>query len=171
VCIRLANIADARAIAEVHVAAWRAAYSGHMPKTFLEALSVNERTSMWGHALKEPGPGTTLVIEHERQVVGFCVYGPSRDEDAPAGTTGELVAINLLPSHWRRGLGTAACSHILEQARLRKWSSLTLWVLKENVPARAFYERLGFVLDDYEKRDSRLVGVPLHEVRYRMVLG
>ena len=41
--IRLATLADARAIAELHVASWRAAYVGILPPAYLEGLSVEER--------------------------------------------------------------------------------------------------------------------------------
>jgi RimJ/RimL family protein N-acetyltransferase len=167
--IRLAAVSDARAIAEVHVAAWRTAYAEYMPKSFLEALSVEDRTDIWERSLEEPGAGTTLAIELEAKVVGFCVYGPSRDQDA-LPKTGELVAINLHPAYWRRGLGTEACLHVLTEARKLKWSLLTLWVIKGNTSARAFYECLGFILDGSEKQDSKLTGSPLYEVRYRMTL-
>jgi RimJ/RimL family protein N-acetyltransferase len=167
--IRPAAVNDARAIAEVHIAAWRAAYSEYMPRPFLEALDIDERTRMWERALEEPGPGTILIIEREGLVAGFCVYGPSRDTDAQPNT-GELAAINLHPFYWRRGLGTEVCLHVLAEARKLKWSLLTLWVIKGNAPARALYERPGFVLDGGEKQDSRLIGSPLHEVRYRKTL-
>src|SRR6185503_6902264 len=38
--LREARAADARAIAEIHVAAWRAAYRGMMPDAYLASLSV-----------------------------------------------------------------------------------------------------------------------------------
>jgi RimJ/RimL family protein N-acetyltransferase len=165
--IRLATPEDASGIAEVHVAAWRAAYKGHMLDDFLNNLTVEQKATVWKRALQEPSPGTTVVWEQEQRVVGFCVYGPSRDEDAPINTTGELVAINFHPLYWRQGLGTVMCRHVLVEGEKRNWQSLTLWVLKQNLPARRFYERLGFLLDGTEKCDTKLIGAPLNEVRYR----
>jgi RimJ/RimL family protein N-acetyltransferase len=165
--IRLAIPDGASGIAEVYVAAWRAAYKGHMPDEFLSRLTVEQKATAWRRALQEPSPGTTVVWEQQQQIVGFCVYGPSRDTDAPVNTTGELVAINFHPDYWRRGLGTVMCRRVLDEGEKRSWKSLTLWVLKENLPARRFYERLGFVPDGMEKCDTKLIGAPLHEVRYR----
>jgi ribosomal protein S18 acetylase RimI-like enzyme len=168
--IRLATPEDAPGIAEVHVATWQAAYKGHMPDDFLNGLTVEQKVTAWRRALQEPSPGTTLVWEQQQHILGFCVYGPSRDSDAPADTTGELVAINFHPDYWRRKFGTVMCRHVIDEAELRKWKSLTLWVLKQNAPARCFYEYVGFVADGTEKCDTKLIGAPLHEVRYRMWL-
>ena len=165
--IRLAIPEDASGIAEVHVAAWRAAYKGHMPDDFLNNLTVEQKTTAWRRALQESSPGTTVVWEQQQHIVGFCVYGPSRDPDASANTTGELVAINFHPDYWRRGFGTVMCRHVIDESEKRNWGSLTLWVLKENLPARRFYECLSFLPDGKEKCDTKLTGSPLHEVRYR----
>lgn len=169
--IRLAIPEDARSIAEVHVAAWRKAYKGLMPDDFLGSLTLEQSAVTWKQALREPSPGTTLVWEQCQRIVGFCVYGPSRDDDATITSTGELVAINLHPLYWRRGFGTMMCQYVLAEAAKRNWQSLTLWVLKRNVSAHHFYARLGFRLDGTEKSCSKLIGVPLQEVRYRKWLS
>jgi RimJ/RimL family protein N-acetyltransferase len=165
--IRLATPDDACGIAEVHVAAWRSAYKGCMPDDFLNNLTVEQNAAVWKRALQEPSPGTTVVWEQSQRIAGFCVYGPSRDGDAPINSTGELAAINLHPLYWHRGFGTVMCQYVLAEGEKMNWQSLTLWVLKKNLSARRFYERLGFLLDGAEKSDSKLIGVPLHEVRYR----
>lgn len=169
--IRLATVADANSIAAIHIAAWRMAYAEHMPADFLKALTVEDRTEAWKHALEAPGPGITIVLEQAQQVIGFCVYGPSRDADALPNSTGELLAINLHPLYWRRGLGTTMCQYVLADGEKRKWQSLSLWVLTKNLSARRFYEGLGFVWDGTERTDASLIGTPLHEVRYRRRLA
>jgi len=168
--IRPAELGDAPTIAELHVAAWRAAYSDLMPRVYLEGLTVATRTATWQRWLREPGPATTVVCEQERRIVGFCVYGPSRDNDVPSDTTGELVAINVHPRYWHQGCGTALCRHVLREAETTAWQSLTLWVLKQNVAAREFYSRLGFVPDGTERSNTQLIGTPLDELRYRIAV-
>lgn len=56
----------------------------------------------------------------------------------------DLSNVWILPAYQGRGLGTAAISAILEQARA-DGLPVTLGVLKVN-PARRLYERLGFVI-------------------------
>ena len=48
--------------------------------------------------------------------------------------------------------------------------SLTLWVLATNIPAKRFYESLGFSLDGTTKTDKRPDGFKFHEERYRLQL-
>ncbi|BDI14956.1 hypothetical protein ANSO36C_07580 [Nostoc cf. commune SO-36] len=45
--IREANLADAPAIAKVHVDTWRTTYSNLMPAKFLADLSYEERETKW----------------------------------------------------------------------------------------------------------------------------
>lgn len=168
--IRPAELRDAPAIADVHVAAWRAAYAGIMPREYLEGLTVAARTAAWHGWLREPGPGTTLVCEHDRHIIGFCTYGPTRDDDAAPDVIGELVAINLHPRYWRQGWGSAMCRYVLGQAETRGWQWVTLWALKQNLGARRFYAQLGFVPDGTERRDTTLVNTPLDELRYRIAV-
>jgi len=45
--LRAAVPADARAIAEIHVASWRSAYRGLLPDSLLDAMSVDELEQRW----------------------------------------------------------------------------------------------------------------------------
>ena len=55
--IRTATPEDARAIAEVHVASWRAAYRGVLPDTYLDRLSVDENKTFQPEVIFEGGDG------------------------------------------------------------------------------------------------------------------
>jgi L-amino acid N-acyltransferase YncA len=170
--IRPARPEDAPSVAVIHVDAWRAAYVGLVPQAFLVGLSVESRTAMWQRAFAAPGPAVNLVAEDaDQQINGFCVYGPSRDADAQGQAIGELAVLYVQPDRWRTGVGLALWSDVLAGARLAGWSAVTLWVLHGNLPARNFYEKLGFVADGAEKRSAQHTGGELHEVRYRLDLA
>lgn len=167
---RDATLDDASAIGRIHVAAWRAAYAGEMPAAFLAGLdpAVSQRRWEQGfHAAR--WPNGIIVVEADRRVAGFCVISPSRDADA-AADTGEVVAINLDPTAWRRGLGTELLREALSRLAARGYVQATLWVLERNARARAFYEANGWRADGAEKVERQLTGFPLHEVRYRIAL-
>ncbi len=169
--VRLATVDDAGAIAAVHVAAWRAAYAGLMPQEVLDGLSVEKRTVDWQRSLSITGPAVTSVVTDPANiVVGFAHYGLAHDTSYVDQHRGELFAINLQPEVWRCGFGRQLCEHVMAHAAAKQWHSLSLWVLRENTRARAFYESLGFVADGCEKMDSSLVGAPLNELRYRRQL-
>lgn len=168
--IREATQNDVPALAEIHVSAWRSAYAGHMPNAVLDDLSVEKRIADWQQWLNEPGPGTTLVVETDKKLVAFCVYGPSRDDDAEGKSIGEILALNVHPEFWRCGYGKALCAAVLREAQRRQWKMVTLWMLRSNERARLFYQSLGFSPDGAERSDHGLVGVKLDEVRYGKVI-
>jgi len=163
--IRSATVADAHAIAEIHVAGWRVAYRGLMPDAVIEAISVDQRRGFWKGMLSKPGVGKVAVGESDGAMVGFCSYGPSRDEDDPE--VAEIYALYVRPGMWRQGWGRSLCAHAEHEAQAREHGAMTLWVVKGNELARRFYERLGYAADGAERTDHKLTGSPFVEVRYR----
>lgn len=139
-----------------------------MPQAFLDELSLEQRVASWQRSLAAPGPRTTLVAESVNRLAGFCVFGPSRDTDVDVASVAELIALNVHPDFWGRGVGVALCERLMTEASRRDWKEVTLWVLRGNSRARRFYEQTGFARDGAEKTTSNLIGTPLHEIRYRM---
>lgn len=173
--IRPATPADAQAIAEIHVASWQAAYSGLLPEEFLQNLSVDGRLQIWQHILRT-GSTETWVAEEVATttqlagaVIGFVNFGPGRDEDVTPQTTGEILAIYLLPSAWGQGAGAQLCRQALTRLRQQGFTEVTLWVLHNNTRAIRFYELAGFQADGAAKTE-RWSDVVLEERRYRQVL-
>jgi GNAT superfamily N-acetyltransferase len=146
---RDATVADARAIAEVHVAAWRWVYRGLMPDTLLDALSIDEREAMWREGLSDPKPEPgwgCLVAEEDGVVVGFVGFGPPDEPAEPAGA-GEVFAIYLDPEIVGTGVGRELFAVACGRLREAGYEQAFLWVLATNERARRFYERAGWVWD------------------------
>ena len=165
---RLATIDDAPALARVHVSAWQEAYDGLMPADILSKLDVQRVQAWWERAFREESR-RVLVIEVRGLVVAFCLFGPSSDADATS-ETGEIIAMNLHPDYWRRGLGSHLLTEVMAQLRKAGFAEATLWVLHNNQRARTFYEILGFEAYGGDRVESKLTGSPLHEVRYHISL-
>ncbi|MBN3818566.1 GNAT family N-acetyltransferase [Paraburkholderia sp. Se-20369] len=161
--IRPAALADAQAIAEIHVAAWQATYAGIMPASFLAGLSVEQRTAKWRNALETGRPRVALALT-AGGLAGWVAYGPSRDADKDAAW-GEIEAIYLHPSHCGQGIGAALVEHAGQSLRAMGHTSVSLWVLADNHRARAFYARDGFVAED-QIQTFEIGGTRLGEVRY-----
>jgi len=159
---------DSRAIATIHVLSWQAAYQGVVPAQFLASLSVDQREGIWRQRLEQDAPRTWVIEEHGL-VLGWINAGPSRDADAPSSTS-ELSAIYVDPKHWRRGVGQRLWSDTEEELRRSGFSDVTLWVLRDNAGALAFYRSNGFVDDGIEKT-VELGGAELVEIRLRKGLG
>ena len=167
--LRQATLDDARAIAAVHVRSWQGAYKGVVPSAVLNALSVEERARAWRQNL-ERRSSETWVAERNGQVVGWISAGRSRDADSTPAT-GEVWAIYVDPAFWRggagRGLWREAENYLIESG----FSEVTVWVLKANGPAIAFYEASGLAIDSGVEQTVRLGGVELPEIRLRKRVG
>ena len=145
VTIRRATAADARAIAEVHVASWRWAYRGQLPDDLLDGLSVDEREAGWRSALEEDDAGVRVAVREEA-IVGFASGMASRDDDAPADT-GEVLTLYVVQDEVGKGTGRELLAAVQEDLRRRGFTRARLWVLETNTRARAFYERRGWTWD------------------------
>lgn len=159
--VRPAEIADAAAIARVHVETWRTAYRGLLPDDFLAALDEAGYEQRWARTLKD-GAGRVYVAEDGGNVVGFASGGPERaGEDAYAG---ELYAIYVLQGSQGHGHGRALVRAVEQALREMNLGNMIVWVLRDNHPARHFYERLGGV---YVRTQPITIGSALlQEVSY-----
>ncbi|KQO67093.1 GNAT family N-acetyltransferase [Methylobacterium sp. Leaf89] len=85
-----------------------------------------------------------LVAEEGGGLVGLASCGSQRDATLrTAGFDGEISALYLRQDHQRRGLGRRLMRWMGTTLMDRGLSTASVWVLRENVGARAFYERLG----------------------------
>jgi GNAT superfamily N-acetyltransferase len=170
VTVRPAVVGDARAIAQIHVDGWRAAYRGQMPDAFLDSLSVDRRAEDRRRDLATPRSPEhrTWAAEEGGRLVAFAITGPSRDPRAPSDVA-ELFAIYVDPARWGTGDGRSLLAHVLADLRGRGRTAVTLWVLDGNARARRFYEAAGFACDGGEKLEP-FGGATLREIRYRLAL-
>lgn len=162
--VRPATAADAEAVARVHIDAWRAGYDGLMPADFLAALDWQDRAETWLERLTSPASDVGYLVATCGSVVGFCAFGAARDEDVRAGSCGEIYALNVQPSSWSTGAGSALLQASLEA--MSAYDEVVLWVLAANGRARRFYERHGFVPDGKTKQTC-VDGSSLDDLRYR----
>jgi GNAT superfamily N-acetyltransferase len=186
VVIRPATIADAAGIATVHVRAWRAAYCGLVPQSFLDGLDPRCRQERWerllavvgwpatGTLVATPSPsgaGTPLAAQppngDTHGLLGFACICPSRDEDG-AGT-GELASIYVDPGAWRQGIGRSLLGAAVIALARAGFGRATLWVLDGNQRARSFYCARGWTADG-ASRQATIGGAALSEVRYQRPL-
>jgi ribosomal protein S18 acetylase RimI-like enzyme len=141
--IRPARLADAPGIGKVQVDSWRSSYKGLIADEFLAALSYENRTQVWSQNLSDPQNAGFLYVAESRpgEIVGFAAAGAEREGDP--NYQGELYAIYLLQEVKRQGLGRKLVDTVKHELCERGFSSMLIWVLKDNLPARKFYEALG----------------------------
>ena len=96
-------------------------------------------------------PPYVVVAVEEDEIAGYlAVMAPGRDDDLGEDVA-ELVALNVDPSWWQRGVGEA----LMQVALAAFPGELVLWVFPENARALAVYARHGFVADGARKHEPR----------------
>lgn len=138
--IRAAVPADARAIAELHVAVWRETYRHLAPPEAMRSLDVPARLPRWVEMLAK-AERTILVAERTGRMVGIGTAGAPT---VPAlGASGEILYLYVDPAHGRGGIGTALMHRLASTLRTQGYASAALGVVEGNDAAIAFYTKLG----------------------------
>ena len=161
--IREATLDDVPGIARVHVDTWRTTYSGIVPAEYLAGLSYEQRESRWRENLSSQGDGSfTLVADADGSVVGFAGGGPERD--TTPGYDGELYGLYVLAAYQRQGIGRELTLTVARRLAADGFRAMIIWVLKDNLKARAFYEAMGGV--PVSEKTITIGGSELIEVAY-----
>jgi ribosomal protein S18 acetylase RimI-like enzyme len=118
-----------------------------------------------------------VAVRPDQSIVGFGSCG--RQPVAVLlddGFAGEFSALYVLAAHQRRGVGRRLMALMARDLLAREVRGAALWVLRDNEPARRFYEALGakVVGRRIESVDAHLTGeraraqdgALLHEVAY-----
>lgn len=150
--IRLARLGDERGIARVHIDSWRTTYTGIMPQSVLEGLSMESRIDLWAKNITRPAHQrmhlSVAQLEESGQIVAFCEVGPTRKPELSPKISpeiyydAEMPAIYTFKEHQGRGIGTMLFCEAVQWLQANGFRSLCLWVLKDN-SSRRFYERMG----------------------------
>jgi ribosomal protein S18 acetylase RimI-like enzyme len=138
--VRQAEPDDAAAIAKVHVATWRTAYRGLLSDDYLASLNESGYAERWRRTLIA-AQDRVYVAENRDGVVGFASGGKERAGEG--GYSGELYAIYVLREAQGHGHGRQLVQAVVAGLRELGLPNMIVWVLRDNVPARRFYERLG----------------------------
>lgn len=167
--VRPATSRDAKAIAEIHVATWQAAYKDLMPEDYLNQMTVEKRQAYWREAIEYSEP-QLLVATDGDQIAGFVGYDRSRDAKTRS-TVGEIWAMYVAPAHWRQGAGLALWDGARDGLKEEGCTQVTLWVLLRNEGAMEFYEHAaGFKREMPTLKTVDFGSVKLEEIRLKRAI-
>jgi GNAT superfamily N-acetyltransferase len=156
-------LTEAKTIARVHDRCWREAYATILPAIVLRSSTLAAREALWATLLALPVERhCAFVAEINGAIVG-CAWGGPEESVHPHYRV-ELLGLYLLPEHRRCGLGRGLIAAVAAHYARQGESSLLLWALAENQPARRFYAALGGQL--LHRRDTLLCDLPIPEVAY-----
>jgi GNAT superfamily N-acetyltransferase len=164
--VRPAAPRDAKAIAEIHVATWQAAYQGLIPDDVLKAMTVEKRLAYWKEAIEYSDPQILVATESDK-VIGFVGFDRSRDAGTKS-SVGEIWAMYVMPENWRKGAGLALWDGARDGLKEEGCTQVTLWSLVANERALQFYEQAaGFKRDMTSLRTTAYGSVKLEEIRLK----
>ena len=152
IIIREPDINDVPAIAALHIAAWQQAYTGMVPEHVLEELSLDGFVSRWRERIGNPKSTEQVrIAAADDDVMGFAVFGESRESMNLPQDFGEIYALYVHPKQWRKGAGKALIQYAFSWFAENQYPGVFLWTLKANNQARSFYESAGMVLMPQER--------------------
>lgn len=144
IVVRSVRPTDASQVARVHVDTWKEAYAGLLDSGFLDGMTAARMTRHWRRALDEKKRNLddgVFVAATDREVVAFVTVSACRDVFAP--WEAEITMLYVLDDYRGAGIGRALMKAAADHALSRGMFSGGLWVLRDNLHARGFYEALG----------------------------
>lgn len=164
--VRPASARDAKAIAEIHVATWQAAYQDLMPEEYLRLMTAEKRQSYWREAIEYSEPQLLVAVDDDK-VVGFVGFDRSRDAGTKS-TVGEIWALYVAPEHWSKGVGVALWDGAREGLKEEGCTQVTVWVLLRNERALGFFEHsAGFKREMPSLKTVSFGSAKLEEIRLK----
>ena len=154
---------DALDLARVHVRAWRETYPGMLPQAFLDRMSPQAHAARWMWRLLQDGE-ITLLAEGREGLVGYA-SGDTLRRSGPAAADCEITTLYVLRHAQGEGVGRALMTGLARTLAAKGATSLVIWVLRDNLRARAFYEAMGGVVAG--ERMERVGGWSPPSVGYR----
>jgi ribosomal protein S18 acetylase RimI-like enzyme len=164
ILVRPARPEDVEDIVAIGLRSWQEGFRDVVPRGLMPdpgglRARIRER-------IAERAPSIAVGVL-DGEVLGWITFGASRDADAgPA--VGEVWALNVDPSAWRRGIGRELVTYALDRLARAPFAETTLWTFRDTPRSRSFYEALGFETDGATQRREASGGTI--EVRYRIAL-
>lgn len=140
--IRPALLADAPAVARLHLKSWRDAYRDLAPAEAYRVMDEAMRRARWTAILTDP-PAHQLVLVAERDGRLLGMGAASAPSEAAFGDRGEIKSVYIDPDAKRTGLGRRLMALLAGQLTAWNYPGAALGVVAGNTPAIAFYQALG----------------------------
>jgi GNAT superfamily N-acetyltransferase len=168
ITVRRARLADAAAIGAVHVAAWRSAYPGILPDSYLSRLNAVRQAKFYEAAISA---GATVIVAAPQlppgasaagvpRLVGFTTAGPARTGGI---ADGEIETLYVLDDWRGQGVGRGLMRAAARDLAAAGCRSAYVWVLRDN-PSRFFYQHLGG--QETTHGETRVAGVTLPQTAF-----
>ncbi|MDO4283620.1 MAG: GNAT family N-acetyltransferase [Clostridia bacterium] len=138
--IRKMEKSDIEQVVDINVSCWKRVYKGMIADEFLDSIDREQRIKK---ILERYGEFPYIVADNGKEVVGFCRYGDSRENE---DYDSEIVALYVYPDMLKQGIGSLMFNFVVKEFKKQGKKKMIIWCLKENDNARGFYEKMGGTL-------------------------
>lgn len=134
----LKNSDDLYKISKIYEESWKFAYQGIIPQDYLDKIGVGS----WIGSITSSRRYNLVMIEND-EYIGVVSFGQSRSIEF--SDMGEIYSIYFLPEYVGKGFGTKLMQAVFKELKKQGYQTIYLWVLDDNISAKQFYEKNGFV--------------------------
>ena len=147
--IRKVKQGDADTLAYIQTESWKVAFKGIIDADMLEKCTNIDMVRLMYQRLLDDNKGNGYILTVDDKP--HCIAYWDKARDLELAEKAELICIHSLPDNWHKGFGSKMMDVVLEDIKKSGYSEVVLWVFRDNLRARAFYEAKGFVLNDVTK--------------------
>ena len=157
ITIRNALYEDAENLTDCLISCWQVAYKGIIPDDFLDNMIIerNSRVERWKNDISNPGDCEHYCVISGDKIIGWLTIHK---------VDGEIWAIYLIEEFCGQGYGKEVFDYAINRLKYLGHKQISLWVFKDNMRARRFYEKNGFKFNG-ENREMTY-GKPLVQLKY-----
>ena len=141
--IRKAEKGDEVSLAHIQTESWKAAFKGILEDEILDKCTEMEPTIRMYKKLLDADKGNGYILEVDGRP--HCIAWWDRSRTESMSEYAELICIHSLQSNWRKGYGSKMLNRVLHDMIKEGYDRGMLWVFRDNIRARKFYEANGFV--------------------------
>lgn len=147
--IRKVKQGDADTLAYIQTESWKVAFKGIIDADMLDKCTNIDMVRLMYQRLLDDNKGNGYILTVDDKP--HCIAYWDKARDLELAEKAELICIHSLPDNWHKGFGSKMMDVVLEDIKKSGYSEVVLWVFRDNLRARAFYEAKGFVLNDVTK--------------------
>lgn len=141
IIIRNIKKEDIPQVVDIQILGWQTAYKGIIDDTFLNSMDRDERIEMRNKDYNQNG---FIVAEYNNEILAFSRYIDNNSFSPQTPDIDcEITALYTKPNLKGKGIGTKIFNYIINEFKQLNKEKMIIWCLKENYPARKFYEKMG----------------------------
>lgn len=168
--IRIAEFADTKLIAQLHITSWKETYRNIISEEVLNSITLDSRVNLWNNIISErdqmlSNKQVYVAVDDSSEIIGFISGGEAFNE--PKIYDCEVYAFYILKEYQRKGIGQKLLKELINYFTKENYHSMIVWVLEEN-RFKSFYTKncaimkeskidedgypnIGYVWDDISK--------------------